>query len=78
MKSLSLKLDDEIFETTEKLLARLKKSRNRYINEALHFYNKLHERRLLEQRYQKASKTVTADSMSVLEEFERLQDDPAL
>jgi metal-responsive CopG/Arc/MetJ family transcriptional regulator len=31
MKTLSLKLDDDIFSETEKVISRMKKSRNRYI-----------------------------------------------
>jgi hypothetical protein len=39
MKTLSLKLDDRIFEETEKVVSELKLARNRYINEALNLYN---------------------------------------
>lgn len=39
MKTLSLKLDDSVFEETEKVVAELKPARNRYINEALTLYN---------------------------------------
>jgi hypothetical protein len=35
MKNLSLKLDDEIFLETEKVVEKLGTTRNRYINEAL-------------------------------------------
>ena len=38
MKTLSLKLDDFVFQETEQLLERIKTPRNRYINEALKFY----------------------------------------
>jgi hypothetical protein len=41
MKTVSLKIDDSIFVETEKILARIKKPRNRYINEAIDFYNKI-------------------------------------
>jgi len=75
MKSLSLKLDDDIHERTEKLLAKLKKSRNRYFNEAIDLYNRLYERKLLAKRFAKASEAVSADSMEVLKEFDRLEDD---
>ena len=47
MKNLSLKLRDNIFEETEKIVARVKKNRNKHINEAIDFYNRLHRRRLL-------------------------------
>ena len=42
MKTVSLKIDDSIFGETEKILDRIKKPRNRYINEAIEFYNKIH------------------------------------
>ncbi|WP_345161671.1 hypothetical protein [Pontibacter saemangeumensis] len=72
MKSLSLKLEDEIFQETEEILTKVHKSRNRYINEALEFYNKLQRRRLLARQLEKESKLVSADSLSVLSEFETL------
>jgi hypothetical protein len=37
MKTLSLKLDNNIFNETEIVLTKVKKSRNRYINEAVEF-----------------------------------------
>jgi metal-responsive CopG/Arc/MetJ family transcriptional regulator len=46
MKTLSLKLDDNIFNETESVISRLKKSRTRYINEAVDFYNKINKRNL--------------------------------
>lgn len=75
MKSLSLKLEDDIFAETEKVIAKAKKSRNRYINEALLLYNRLHKRRLLSKQLSKESKLVAKDSMEVLAEFEKLQDE---
>lgn len=39
MKTVSLKIDDAIFSETEKILARIKKPRNHYINEAVEYYN---------------------------------------
>jgi hypothetical protein len=43
MKTVSLKIDDSIFGETEKILSCIKKSRNRYINEAIEFYNRTHQ-----------------------------------
>jgi hypothetical protein len=74
MKNLSLKLQDDIFLETEKVLAKVKKNRNRYINEALAFYNRLHRRRLLSKQLAKESKLVSANSLEVLAEFEKLND----
>ena len=70
MKNLSLKIEDAIFGETEKILSSLKKPRNRYINEALDYYNKLQRRQLLEKKLKTESELVKNDSMKVLEEFE--------
>ncbi|MEA3348924.1 MAG: hypothetical protein U9Q39_07710 [Pseudomonadota bacterium] len=70
MKTISLKLDDSIFGETEDIIARLKQPRNRYINEAVDYYNKIQKRKKLEQTLQKESLMVKEDSMSVLKEFE--------
>ena len=75
MKNLSLKLDDDIFQETEKIVAKVKKNRNRYINDAIEFYNRLHKRRLLSTQLSKESKLVSKDSLSILAEFERLHDE---
>ena len=40
MKTVSLKIDDSIFGETENILTRIKIPRNRYINEALEYYNR--------------------------------------
>lgn len=70
MKTVSLKIDDSIFGETEKILARIKKPRNRYINEALDFYNKMQRKQMLEKKLKKESALVKEDSMAVLSDFE--------
>ncbi|MDZ7775951.1 MAG: hypothetical protein U5L09_10350 [Bacteroidales bacterium] len=72
MKTVSLKIDDSIFGETEKILARINKPRNRYINEAIEFYNKLQRKQILEKKLKKESELVKADSMSVLKDFEEI------
>ncbi len=72
MKTLSLKLDNDIFGETEKILEKLKKPRNRYINEALKYYNKLQRQKLIEEKLQIESRLVREDSMAVLKEFEKM------
>jgi hypothetical protein len=72
MKTISLKIDDSIFGETEKILARINKSRNRYINEAIEYYNKLQRKQILEKKLKKESELVKADSMSVLKDFEEI------
>ncbi|MDK2979096.1 MAG: hypothetical protein PWP52_1810 [Bacteroidales bacterium] len=70
MKTVSLKIDDSIFGETEKILSRIKKPRNRYINEALEYYNRIQKRMILEKKLKKESELVKMDSISVLKEFE--------
>lgn len=72
MKTVSLKIDDSIFGETEKILSRIKKPRNRYINEAIDYYNRLQRRLILEKRLKKESDLVKKDSMSVLNDFEEI------
>ena len=72
MKTVSLKIDDSIFGETELILSKIKKPRNRYINEALEFYNKIQRRKILENKIRKESTLVKADSLSVLKEFEEI------
>ena len=75
MKNLSLKLEDDIFQETEKIVAKVRKNRNRYINEAIPFYNRLHNRKLLSKQLSKESNLVSEDSLKVLAEFEKLNDE---
>ncbi len=75
MKNISLKLQDQILNETELLLEHLKTSRNKYINEAVEFYNKYHKRKLLEDQLVKESLMINEDSMTVLHEFEKFEDE---
>jgi len=72
MKIVSLKIDDSIFGETEKILSVMKKPRNRYINEAIDYYNRLQRRLIIEKKLKKESDLVKSDSMSVLKEFEEI------
>lgn len=72
MKTVSLKIDDSIFGDTEKILARIKKPRNRYINEALDYYNRLQRRLFLEKQLKTESGLVKNESLSVLNDFEEI------
>lgn len=74
MKTLSLKLDDEIFEETDRLAGKLKMARNRYINEALRVFNMLNNRKFLKQKLARESGQVSKDSMNVLKELEKITD----
>jgi predicted transcriptional regulator len=72
MKTVSLKIDDSIFGETEKILSKIKKPRNRYINEAIEYYNKLQRRAIVEKKLKKESDLVKTDSMDVLKDFEEI------
>ncbi len=72
MKNVSLKIDDSIFRETEKILSKIKKPRNRYINEAIEYYNRLQRRILLEKKLKIESDLVKNDSLKVLNEFEEI------
>ena len=73
MKTISLKIDDSIFGETERILSRIRIPRNRYINEAIEYYNKLQKRSILEKRLKNESVLVKNDSMSVLKDFEEIE-----
>ena len=75
MKTLSLKLDDNIFNETEDVLTKIKKSRNRYINEAVDYYNRINRRNLIARKLAKESLLVKKESLIVLSEFESLRDE---
>jgi hypothetical protein len=72
MKTVSLKIDDSIFGETENILSHIKIPRNRYINEALEYYNKLQRRQILEKRLKSDSDLVKNDSIKILKDFERI------
>ena len=72
MKTLSLKLDDEIFEETDRIAGELNVARNRYINEALEAYNKMISRKFLKDKLQKESNQVSRASMEMLKELEKI------
>ena len=71
MKTLSLKLDDHIFDDAEEMTSKLHLARNRYINEAVNIYN---QRQLLKNQLAKESNLSSKVSMDILHEFEKLMD----
>ena len=75
MKALSLKLRDDVFEEVERVVRAIRIPRNTYINQALDFYTKLNKRKLLKQQLQKESQAVRLNSLRILKEFERFEDD---
>lgn len=78
MKTLSLKLDDKIFDETEEISSTLQLARNRYINEAVNIYNLYNKRRILKKQLSKESKITSIDSLEILHEFESLIDERLL
>ncbi len=72
MKNLSLKLKEEIYRDTEKVVKKLKVPRNSYINKAVDFYNKVNTRNLTRKKLFEESLLVSGDSMEILQEFEKL------
>jgi hypothetical protein len=72
MKNVSLKIDDSILAETEKILTQIRIGRNRYINEAIQYYNRIQSRILLEDRLKTESGLVEKDSFSVLKDFEEI------
>ena len=75
MKVLSLKLQEEIFEEVERVVRAIRIPRNTYINQALDFYTRLSRRKLLKRQLEKESRAVRMNSLRVLKEFERMEDD---
>ena len=73
-KVLTLKLRDEIFEAVEKVLKKEGIPRNRYINNAIDYYNKLNRRRILKTQYLTEAELVQDSSLEVLEEFEQFEE----
>ncbi|PZX49380.1 hypothetical protein [Algoriphagus chordae] len=79
MKTLSLKLDKEIFEETEAIIKDKKVARNRYINQALEFYNRYQMRKKLSAEFGEASDLSKESSSVIMAEFDALiEDDEAI
>lgn len=74
MKNLSLKLNEDIFEDVEEIVGTIKVKRNKYINDALAYYNNLHKRRLMKIRLAEESKATYGSSIEILTELEALDD----
>ena len=72
MKTISLNINETIFSETEKILSLMKKSRNKYINEAIDFYNKYQNILILESKLRKESGMVGEESLNILKDFEEI------
>lgn len=74
MKNLSLKLSENIFHETEIMVKKVRKPRNRYINEAINFYNNYQKKKLIMKQLESESKMVEKSSKEVLKELEKLEE----
>ncbi len=74
-KLLSLKIRDDVFLEVEKITKKKKIPRNAYINKALAFYNDLNKRKDLKEQLQQESKRVKNNSLEILDEFEKFEDE---
>ena len=72
MKTVSLKIDDSIFRETEQLLTNIRIPRNRYINDAIEYYNKVQKRQILEKKIKVESDLVKNESINILKDFENI------
>ncbi len=72
MKTVSLKIDDSIFRETEQLLTNIRIPRNRYINDAIEYYNKVQKRQILEKKIKAESDLVKNESINILKDFENI------
>lgn len=73
MKTISLKIEQSIFDETEKIVSTMNISRNRYINDALNSFNQTQKRKALEKKLTKESLLVKKESMKILKEFEKIE-----
>jgi len=65
MKAITLKIEDPLFLETEKILSITKKPRNRYVNEAIAYYNKVQKRKIVEQKLAMEYRIIQAESMEM-------------
>lgn len=75
MKTLSLKLEEEIFIEMEDILEKKDLPRNRYINQAVEYYNRLNRRMIIKKQLLLESHLVAEDSLIVLSEFEKTDEE---
>lgn len=74
-KPLSVKMDDAVFRDADRIVKRIHTNRNAYINKAVRFMNKLHERKLMSEQYRSDSLEAQASSREVLKEFDSFLDE---
>ena len=77
MKVLSLKLNEDTLQETDRVVKTIHISRNAYINHAINLYNQLNRRRILKKKLALESKAGAQVSLEVLAEMEKMNDDLA-
>lgn len=75
MKAISLHLEDEIYIETEKLISDSKISRNKYINEAIAYYNQIKRKYILANKFKEASAIVSDSTIEIMNILEEIKDD---
>ena len=74
MKILSLKLHEDIYQETDRVVKTIHISRNAYINHAVNLYNQLNHRRILKNKLALESRATAHVSLEVLSEMEKMND----
>jgi len=74
MKNISINIQEPILLEADNMSSELKTSRNKYINEAIAFYNKHRKRELLKAQIAFESMLVGEESLEVCREFGKLND----
>jgi predicted transcriptional regulator len=74
-KALSLKINEDIYREVEKITKKYHIPRNAYINQALSVYNRLNRRKILKKQLAFESGLVGNNSLEVLAEFDKFEDE---
>lgn len=74
-KALSLKINEDIYREVEEITKKYHIPRNAYINQALSVYNKLNRRKILKKQLSFESGLVGNNSLEVLAEFDKFEDE---
>lgn len=74
-KAMSLKLQEEVFAETEKMVKQLNIPRNRYINEALMHFNAYQKKKSALTQLAKEASMDASESLAILAEFDGFIDE---
>ena len=75
LKMISVKMEPGIFHDADRFSKRAHVSQNAYINKAVRFMNRLHERKLMSERYKADAREARVSSEEVVKEFESFLDE---